>query len=72
MNPITGFLSLINGYKTYTSVVVSVCFAFAMIQTEKLGHGLSDLCQACALLFAGATAVGLRHAVAKGNLNSDI
>lgn len=65
MNWITVLLGLINGYKTYSSVILAIVSGLGMILTKNYGGGASEILQALTLVFGGASVVGLRHAVAK-------
>jgi hypothetical protein len=58
-------LLLINGYKTYSSVILAVVSGLGMILTKNYGGGVSELFQALTLIFGGTSIVGLRHAVSK-------
>jgi hypothetical protein len=65
MNVVSLSLYLIDGYKTYSSVILGVLCGLGMILSKNYGPGIYEIFQALALLFAGASLVGLRHAVAK-------
>jgi hypothetical protein len=65
MNWIAVLLGLINGYKTYSSVILAIVSGLGMILTKNYGGGISEILQALTLVFSGASVVGLRHAVAK-------
>jgi hypothetical protein len=58
-------LSLVNGYKTYASVILAVVSGVGMILTKNYGGGVAEIFQALTLVFGGASVVGLRHAVSK-------
>lgn len=58
-------LALINGYKTYSSVILAIVSGLGMILTKNYSGGLSDIFQALALVFGGVSIVGLRGAVAQ-------
>jgi hypothetical protein len=65
MNPVSFLLELINGYKTYASVILAVVSGLGMILSKNYSQGVSEIFQALTLAFGGASVVGLRHAVAK-------
>jgi hypothetical protein len=65
MNWITLLLGLINGYKTYSSVILTIVSGLGMILTKNYGGGVSEILQALTLVFGGASVAGLRHAVAQ-------
>ena len=65
MNWISVLLGLINGYKTYSSVILAVVSGLGMILTKNYGGGVSEILQALTLVFGGASVVGLRSAVAQ-------
>jgi hypothetical protein len=65
MNPIALLLDLINGYKTYSSVILTIVSGLGMILTKNYVGGVSEIFQALTLIVGGASIVGLRHAVAK-------
>ncbi|MGO9471066.1 MAG: hypothetical protein ACLQIB_41595 [Isosphaeraceae bacterium] len=65
MNIVNVLLSLINGYKTYSTVILAVASGLGMILAKNYGGGIAEICQALLLVFGGASLVGLRHAVAK-------
>jgi len=65
MNVVNDLLSLINGYKTYSTVILAVMSGLGMILAKNYDGGITQIFQALLLVFAGATVVGLRHAVAK-------
>jgi hypothetical protein len=58
-------LNLINGYKTYSSVILAVVSGLGMILAKNYSQGISQILQASTLIFSGTSVVGLRHAVAK-------
>jgi hypothetical protein len=58
-------LSLVNGYKTYSSVILAVVSGLGMILSKNYGGGVAEIFQALTLVFGGASVVGLRHAVSK-------
>jgi hypothetical protein len=65
MNVTNTLLSLINGYKTYSTVILAVVSGMGMILSKNYDGGIATICQALLLVFGGASIVGLRHAVAK-------
>jgi RsiW-degrading membrane proteinase PrsW (M82 family) len=65
MNPISLALNLINGYKTYSSVILTVASGVGMIATKNYSEGLSQILQGLTMVFGGASVASLRHAVAK-------
>ena len=65
MNGIALLLKLINGYKTYSSVILAIVSGLGMILTKDYGGGVSEILQALTLVFGGTSVAGLRHAVAK-------
>ena len=58
-------LTLINGYKTYSSVILAIVSGLGMILTKNFSGGLSSIFQALTLIFGGASIVGLRGALAQ-------
>jgi hypothetical protein len=60
-------LALVNGYKTYASVILAVVSGLGMILSKNYGGGVAEIFQALTLLFGGASVVGLRHAVSKAH-----
>jgi hypothetical protein len=65
MRPISFLLNLINGYKTYASVILAIVSGLGMILTKNYAEGIPEIFQALTLLFGGTSIVGLRHAVSK-------
>ena len=65
MNAANVLLTLINGYKTYSTAILAIVAGLGMILAKNYGGGISEICQALLLVFGGASMVGLRHAVAK-------
>jgi hypothetical protein len=61
----SALLDLINGYKTYSSVILAVASGLVMILSKNYGSDISEIFHALMLVFAGVSVVGLRHAVAK-------
>ncbi|QEH38663.1 hypothetical protein OJF2_72690 [Aquisphaera giovannonii] len=58
-------LELINGYKTYASVILAVVSGLGMILSKDYGGGIAQIFQALLVVFGGTTVVSMRHAVAK-------
>ena len=58
-------LKLINGYKTYASVILAVVSGLGLILTQNYAGGLTQIFQSLLLFFGGATVVSMRHAIAK-------
>jgi hypothetical protein len=67
MKSVAFLLGLINGYKTYASVILAIVTGLGMILTKNYSEGASEIFQALTLVFGGAGVAGLRHAVAKGS-----
>lgn len=65
MNWVPLLLAAINGYKTYSAVILTVVTGVGMILTKNYSGGVSEILQALTLVFGGASVVGLRSAVAK-------
>jgi RsiW-degrading membrane proteinase PrsW (M82 family) len=65
MNPISLAFNLINGYKTYSSVILAVASGVGMIATKNYSEGLSQILQGMTVVFSGASMASMRHAVAK-------
>jgi hypothetical protein len=65
MNFSTILLDLVNGYKTYSSAILTVVTGVGAILSKNYSQGVADILQAMTLIFGGTTVVGLRHAVAK-------
>jgi hypothetical protein len=61
MNVIAILLKLINGYKTYASVILMIISGLGMILSKQYGEGLSEIFQALMVLFSGASVASLRH-----------
>jgi hypothetical protein len=58
-------LTLLNGYKTYASVILAVVSGLGMILSKNYSGGAAEIFQALTLVFSGASVVSLRHAVSK-------
>ncbi len=65
MSIVTILLDVINGYKTYSAVILTVVSGIGMLLSKNYSEGISTIFQALTLLFGGASVAGLRHAVAK-------
>ncbi len=61
----TLLLKLINGYKTYASVILAIVSGLGLILAQNYAGGLTQIFQALLLVFGGASVVSMRHAVAK-------
>jgi hypothetical protein len=72
MNFAAFLLVLINGYKTYASVILAVVSGLGMILTKNYAGGISEIFQAMTLIFGGTSVVGLRHAVSKLESSSEV
>ena len=53
MNVVNGLLSLINGYKTYSTVILAVVSGLGMILAKNYDGGITQICQALLLVFGG-------------------
>jgi hypothetical protein len=62
---IATILKLINGYKTYASVILAVVSGLGLILAQNYSGGLTQIFQALLVLFGGASVVSMRHAIAK-------
>jgi hypothetical protein len=58
-------LSLVNGYKTYASVILAVASGLGMLLSKNYSGGAAEIFQALTVVFGGASLAGLRHAVSK-------
>jgi hypothetical protein len=65
MKAISALANLINGYKTYSSVVLAIGSGLGMIASKNYNEGLSQIFQALTVVFSGASVASVRHAVAK-------
>jgi hypothetical protein len=65
MKAVAVLLTLINGYKTYSTVILTVVSGLGMILTKNYSGGVSEIFQALTLVFGGASVAGLRSAVSK-------
>jgi hypothetical protein len=65
MKTVTILLRLIDGYKTYASVIMTVVSGLGMILSRDYGGGLNQIFQALTVTFGGASVAGMRHAVSK-------
>jgi hypothetical protein len=65
MNVIVILLNLINGYKTYASVILAIVSGLGMVLSKNYSAGLAQIFQALLVLFGGAAVASMRHAVAK-------
>jgi hypothetical protein len=64
MNARVVLLELVNGYKTYSAAILTIVTGVGAILSKNYSQGATDILQALALIFGGASVVGLRHAVA--------
>jgi hypothetical protein len=65
MNVIAILVALYNGAKVISPVVLAVASGLGMILTKALGWGISEIFQALALIFSGASVSGLNKALAE-------
>jgi hypothetical protein len=65
MSVITVLLNLINGYKTYASVIMAIVSGIGLVLSKNYTGGLTQILQSLLILFGGASIAGMRHAVAK-------
>lgn len=65
MGSIAILLKLINGYKTYASVILAVVSGVGMILSKDYSNGLNQIFQALLVISGGAGVASLRSAVAK-------
>jgi hypothetical protein len=65
MSVITALLNLINGYKTYASVILAIVSGLGLVLSKNYAGGLTQIFQSLLILFGGASIAGMRHAVAK-------
>jgi hypothetical protein len=54
-------LKLINGYKTYASVILTIVSGLGMILSKQYSEGISQVFQGLVILFGGASVASLRH-----------
>jgi len=67
---ISTLLELINGYKTYGSVILAIATGLGLILSKDYGRAITDILQAALLVFSGASVASVRHAVAKATVRS--
>jgi hypothetical protein len=65
MKAFTALVGLINGYKTYSSVILAIGSGLGMIASKNYSEGLSQIFQSLTVVFSGASVASVRHAVAK-------
>ena len=65
MNFVALLVALVTGNKTTSSVILAVVSALGMILTKTIGWGISEIFQILAVVFSGASVIGLRIAVAE-------
>ena len=61
MSPISIILKLINGYKTYASVILTIVSGLGMLLSKQYSEGISQIFQGLVILFSGASVASLRH-----------
>lgn len=54
-------LKLINGYKTYASVILTIASGLGMLLSKQYNEGISQIFQGLVILFSGASVASLRH-----------
>lgn len=72
MRLVSFLLDLINGYKTYASVILAIVSGLGMILTKNYAEGIPEIFQALTLLFGGTSIASLRHAVSKLTDSADV
>jgi len=65
MNVVNVLLKLINGYKTYASVILMVVSGVGLILTKDYSGGVTEIFQGLSVISGGAAIASLRHAVSK-------
>ncbi len=65
MNVILVVLKLVNGYKTYASVILAIVSGLGLVLSKNYSQGLTQVFQSLLVLFSGTSVVSLRHAVSK-------
>ena len=65
MSVSTVLSKLMSDYKTYASVILAVVSGLGLILAKNYSAGIQQILQALLVVFSGATAVSLRHDVAK-------
>jgi hypothetical protein len=65
MKTVALLLKLIDGYKTYASVILTIVSGLGMILSKDYGEGLEQVLQGLVVIFGGASVASLRHAVSK-------
>jgi hypothetical protein len=65
MKTVAILLKLIDGYKTYASVILTIVSGLGMILSKDYGGGLNQIFQALTVVFGGASVASVRHAVSK-------
>jgi hypothetical protein len=65
MNSVAILLKLIDGYKTYASVIMAVASGLGMILSKDYSNGLTQIFQALLVVSGGASVASMRHAVSK-------
>ena len=54
-------IKLINAYKTYASVILTIVSGLGMILSKQYSDGISEVFQGLVILFSGASVASLRH-----------
>jgi hypothetical protein len=70
MNVIAILINLINAYKTYASVILTIISGLGMILSKQYGEGLSEVFQGFVILFSGASVASLRHDMVSGPVDT--
>lgn len=65
MKLVASLLTLFNGSQTSSSVILAILSGLGMVLTKALGWGISEIFQMLAVVFSGASVLGLRIAVAE-------
>jgi hypothetical protein len=72
MSVVSFLINLINGYKTYASVILTIVSGLGMILTKDYSGGIQEIFQALTLAFGGSSIASLRHAVSKLTDSGDV
>lgn len=66
MGPLQALLILLNGYKTYAALILTVVTAIATVLNDSGGKiGLPEILKILAIVAGGSAAASMRHSVAK-------
>src|SRR5262245_17658461 len=65
MNTVAFLLKLIDGYKTYASVILTIVSGLGMILSKNYGEGLNQVFQGLTVIFGGASVASVRHSLSK-------